>query len=69
MAKTSDEGKADVGRLCAYFRTNRERFSEAGVKEAHVRQNLIDPFFEALGVGRCESFDDRAAVSRGRAGG
>ena len=28
---------------------NRQAFFTTGVKEAHVRQSLIDPFFEALG--------------------
>ena len=48
MSKTFDEGKADVAKLCQYFATNRERFLAPGVKEAHIRQNLIDPLFEAL---------------------
>jgi len=49
MAKTFDQGKEEVARLCQYFATNREAFLAHGVKEAHVRQSLIDPFFEALG--------------------
>ena len=49
MSKTIEEGKAKVAGLCQYFATNRERFLAPGVKEAHVRQLLIDPFFEALG--------------------
>jgi len=35
--------------LCRCFARNREAFHASGVKEAHVRQSLIDPFFEALG--------------------
>jgi type I restriction-modification system DNA methylase subunit len=48
-AKTFDQGKEEVSRLCRYFSTNRQAFLAPGVKEAHVRQSLIDPFFEALG--------------------
>jgi hypothetical protein len=46
---TFDEGKEQVARLCRYFATNRQAFHAPGVKEAHVRQSLIDPLFEALG--------------------
>ncbi|HOF17414.1 MAG TPA: Eco57I restriction-modification methylase domain-containing protein [Phycisphaerae bacterium] len=49
MSKTFDQGKDEIARLCRYFATNREAFFAPGVKEAHVRQSLIDPFFEALG--------------------
>ncbi|MCX7046548.1 MAG: type IV restriction endonuclease [Candidatus Sumerlaeota bacterium] len=49
MSKTSDQGKEEVAKLCQYFTTNRQAFLGPGVKEAHVRQSLIDPFFEALG--------------------
>ena len=49
MSKTFEQGKDEIAGLCAYFATNREAFRAAGVKEAHVRQSLIDPFFEALG--------------------
>ena len=49
MSKTFEEGKQEVARLCEYFATNREKFRAPGVKEAHIRQTLIDPFFEALG--------------------
>jgi hypothetical protein len=45
----SDQGKEQVVKLCRYFTTNRDVFLASGVKEAHVRQNLIDPLFEALG--------------------
>ena len=47
--KPFDQGKEEVARLCQYFATNHEAFLAPGVKEAHVRQSLIDPFFEALG--------------------
>lgn len=49
MSKTFDQGKDEVANLCQYFTTNQQSFLAAGVKEAHVRQSLIDPFFEALG--------------------
>ncbi len=48
-AKTVDQGKEEVAKLCRYFTTNRQAFLAPGVKEAHVRQSLIDPLFEALG--------------------
>ena len=49
MSKTFDQGKEEVARLCQHFTTNRQAFFAPGVKEAHIRQMLIDPFFEALG--------------------
>src|SRR5664280_223533 len=49
MSKTFDQGKDEVAKLCQYFATNQQSFLAPGVKEAHVRQSLIDPFFEALG--------------------
>lgn len=49
MGKTFEQGKDEVARLCQYFGTNQQSFLAPGVKEAHVRQTLIDPFFEALG--------------------
>jgi len=49
MSKTREQGKAEVAALCEYFANNRDAFTAPGVKEAHVRQSLIDPFFEALG--------------------
>src|SRR5438132_7782733 len=47
--KPADQGKEAVTKLCRYFSTNRQAFLAAGIKEAHIRQSLIDPFFEALG--------------------
>ncbi|MCX5866230.1 MAG: hypothetical protein NT009_01940 [Proteobacteria bacterium] len=49
MSKTLEQGKGEVAKLCQYFATNRQSFHAPGVKEAHIRQSLIDPFFEALG--------------------
>jgi hypothetical protein len=49
MAKTFEHAQEDIANLSAYFATNRQAFLVPGVKEAHVRQTLIDPLFEALG--------------------
>ena len=49
MDKTFNQGKDEVAKLCQYFANNHQEFLAPGVKEAHVRQILIDPFFEALG--------------------
>ncbi len=48
-AKKFESGKEEIAKLCRYFTTNRQAFLASGVKEAHVRQSLIDPLFEALG--------------------
>lgn len=49
MGKTFDQGKDEIAKLCRYFGTNQHSFLAPGIKEAHVRQSLIDPFFTALG--------------------
>jgi type I restriction-modification system DNA methylase subunit len=49
MSVSFDRSKEEVAKLCRYFATNRQTFLAPGLKEAHVRQTLIDPFFEALG--------------------
>jgi type I restriction-modification system DNA methylase subunit len=49
MSKTFEQGREEAARLCQFFKTNRQAFIAPGVKEAHIRQSLIDPFFEALG--------------------
>lgn len=49
MKKTFDQSKDEIAKLCHYFDVNRKSFFASGVKEAHVRQSLIDPFFENLG--------------------
>jgi hypothetical protein len=49
MSKTFDQGKDEVARLCRFFATNQLGFHAPGVKEAHIRQQLIDPFFVSLG--------------------
>jgi hypothetical protein len=47
MGKTFDQGKDDVARLCNYFQVNQDEFHARN--EAQVRQQLINPLFEALG--------------------
>jgi len=47
--KNFEQGKDEVARLCEYFARNQAAFCAAGRKEAHIRQDLIDPFFRALG--------------------
>ncbi len=49
MTSTYDQSREEVAKLCRYFAINRQAFLASGVKEAHVRQSLIDPLFEALG--------------------
>ena len=49
MSATIDQGREKVARLCQHFTTNRQAFLALGVKEADIRQLLIDPLFEALG--------------------
>jgi type I restriction-modification system DNA methylase subunit len=49
MSKTFDQGREEIAKLCRFFANNRQAFLAPGVKEAHVRQSLIDPFFETLG--------------------
>ncbi len=49
MKKTFNQGKDEIAQLCKYFASNHQEFLAPGVKEAHVRSILIDPFFEALG--------------------
>ena len=45
MSKTFDQSKDEIAKLCQYFTINRKSFLAPGVKEAHIRQSLIDPFF------------------------
>ena len=49
MSKTFEQGKDEIAKLCEYFARNRATFCAPGRKEAHVRQDLIDPLFRALG--------------------
>ncbi len=49
MSQTFEQGKEEVVKLCQHFTTNRQAFFAPGIKEAHIRKMLINPFFEALG--------------------
>lgn len=49
MGDTIDQAKEKVAKLCEYFTINRQKFLSPSINEAHVRQSLIDPFFETLG--------------------
>ncbi len=49
MAKTFEQGKDEIARKVEHFTTNRQSYHDPRVKEADVRQSLIDPLFEALG--------------------
>ena len=49
MSKTAGQGKDEVAALVDFFRKNRRAFLSPEVKEAEVRQQLIDPLFIALG--------------------
>ena len=49
MSKTFEQSREEIAKLCRYFSSNRNEFLKPGIKEAHVRQSLIDPFFEILG--------------------
>ncbi len=48
MAKTFEQSLDDIVRLVKHYRTNRAACHAPGYKEAHARQNLIDPLFIAL---------------------
>jgi hypothetical protein len=48
MAKTFDQSLDDIARLVKHYQTHRAAFHAPGYKEAHARQNLIDPLFIAL---------------------
>jgi adenine-specific DNA-methyltransferase len=49
MSISYDQSLDEIARLCRHFAVNRESYLAPGIKEAHVRQSLIDPFFQALG--------------------
>ena len=55
MTKTFEQGKDEIAKKVDYFRTNCEAFRDPRVKEADVRQSLIDPLFEALGWDVCNT--------------
>jgi len=49
MAKTFEQSKDEVARLVKHFETNSHIYRETAYKEAHARQEFIDPLFMALG--------------------
>lgn len=49
ISLTFDNSKEEIAKLSRYFEINPKSFFALGVKEAHVRQSLIDPFFENIG--------------------
>ena len=49
MNITFNKSRDETAKLCHYFKVNRELFFALRVKEAHVRQSLINPLFEYLG--------------------
>ena len=49
MEMTYQQSKDEIAKLCTYFALNRSSFLSPAIKEAHVRQSLIDPLFGALG--------------------
>ncbi len=62
MSKSFEQSKDEIARLCQYFTTNRKSFLAPGVKEAHVRQSLIDPVFRDPGLGHAQRRDGGAAI-------
>ncbi len=49
VVSSFDESLNQIATLVAYYKTNRQAYLAADYKEAQIRQNLIDPFFIALG--------------------
>ena len=49
MGKTFEQGRDEAAKICQFFAQHRDTYRGPGTKEAHVRQALIDPLFEALG--------------------
>jgi hypothetical protein len=49
MAQNRPEARAEIERLVRYFADNIHQLKAPTFNEAQVRQQLIDPFFEALG--------------------
>ncbi len=49
MAQSFAQAQAAVAKLVERFRRNLDAYHRAGYKEAEVRHEFIDPFFEALG--------------------
>jgi len=49
MVVTFDQARDEIAKLVKQFRTNRAAYLAPDDKEAHARQDLIDPLFIALG--------------------
>jgi hypothetical protein len=49
MLRTFESGKDEVAQLIKHFRLNYDLYHADNYKEAQARQDLIDPFFMALG--------------------
>ena len=49
MAHTLAEAQDEVAKLVQQYRTNLNAYRAPGYKEAHARQDLIDPLLIALG--------------------
>ena len=49
MTYTKEQGKQKIGELVVRFQTNIDAYKRSTYKEAQVRREFIDPFFEALG--------------------
>ena len=49
MAHTLAEAQDEVAKLVQQYRTNLNAYRAPGYKEAHARQQLIDPLLIALG--------------------
>jgi type I restriction-modification system DNA methylase subunit len=48
MSFTFDQSKDEIARLVKHFETNKNSYLAPGYKEAHARQEFIDPLFIAL---------------------
>lgn len=49
MARTLAEAQGEVAELVKQYHTNLSAYRAPGYKEAHARQDLIDPLLMALG--------------------
>jgi hypothetical protein len=44
----TEEAKQKLGELVARFRTNIDAYKKSAYKEAQVRREFIDPFFQCI---------------------
>jgi type I restriction-modification system DNA methylase subunit len=49
VVSSFNDSRDQIAKLVAYYQTNRQAYLASDYKEAQIRQNLIDPFFIALG--------------------